>query len=377
MLIGGAPKQRMRNSGRADDRRHPGRRYFRPDSMSAMRTSLLAYRKNQPAAAGRPPHDGTCNRALARQIGGVMLVMGFCSSLRGVRRDRVPVFNGDPQSVRFVSSYSLAEGARGYPRLVEYQVAPDPNGGVRLLMNERIYCGPASSVPLCVNRTFLPSSSRRNPSKWRKARLLPDWCTREPTPYSPVGGAWLPVWNQPNLPRVVRIEMASLDPNPARLPVTDSECAGARHARGGCHLTPINRNFDVGQAIVSLCRLALSGGRGKQAVTASAAAPSSRFCGCRPRSPPSRFPFPPPSVRKWIGVATDSDGLRTYYLASGSIERGIQWVMWGGGYRNPDGSPALLGAESAPHVDALPQRRRHRRSRFRNPSKLNINTASD
>jgi general secretion pathway protein K len=39
-------------------------------------------------------------------------------------------------------------------------------------------------------------------------------------------------------------------------------------------------------------------------------------------------------------IATDADGLRTYYLASGSIERGIQWVMWGGDYRNQDGSPS-------------------------------------
>ena len=38
-------------------------------------------------------------------------------------------------------------------------------------------------------------------------------------------------------------------------------------------------------------------------------------------------------------VSTDSDGLRTYYLASGSVERGIQWMLWGPDYRNPDGTP--------------------------------------
>ncbi len=38
-------------------------------------------------------------------------------------------------------------------------------------------------------------------------------------------------------------------------------------------------------------------------------------------------------------VSTSSDGLRTAYLASGSVERAIQWMMWGGDYRNPDGSP--------------------------------------
>src|SRR5262249_32029870 len=38
-------------------------------------------------------------------------------------------------------------------------------------------------------------------------------------------------------------------------------------------------------------------------------------------------------------VTTSADGLRAYYLASGSVERGIQWMMWGGEYRNQDGSP--------------------------------------
>jgi general secretion pathway protein J len=185
--------------------------------LSAMRTSLLAYEKINRRLQDDRRAMGL-EQALARQIGGVMPVMGFCPAPAG-GAGRVPIFNGDPQSVRFVSSYSLAEGARGYPRLVEYQVAPDPNGGVRLLMNERIYYGPASSVPLCVNRTFLPivitPESVEMAGRLAYCRLV----YREPTPYSPVGGAWLPVWNQPNLPRVVRIEMASLDPNPARLPV--------------------------------------------------------------------------------------------------------------------------------------------------------------
>jgi general secretion pathway protein K len=37
-------------------------------------------------------------------------------------------------------------------------------------------------------------------------------------------------------------------------------------------------------------------------------------------------------------VSTASDGLRTWYLATGSVERGIQWMLWGPDYRNPDGS---------------------------------------
>src|SRR5229473_2107268 len=38
-------------------------------------------------------------------------------------------------------------------------------------------------------------------------------------------------------------------------------------------------------------------------------------------------------------ATTNSEGLRAWYLASGSVERGIQWMMWGPDYRNGDGSP--------------------------------------
>jgi general secretion pathway protein K len=37
-------------------------------------------------------------------------------------------------------------------------------------------------------------------------------------------------------------------------------------------------------------------------------------------------------------VSGDSEGLRAHYLASGSVERAIQYMLWGGDYRNPDGT---------------------------------------
>jgi general secretion pathway protein K len=37
-------------------------------------------------------------------------------------------------------------------------------------------------------------------------------------------------------------------------------------------------------------------------------------------------------------VQASSNGLRAWYLATGAVERGIQWMSWGDGYRNPDGS---------------------------------------
>src|SRR5271169_6245400 len=37
-------------------------------------------------------------------------------------------------------------------------------------------------------------------------------------------------------------------------------------------------------------------------------------------------------------VASSADGLRAWYLATGSVERAVQWMMWGPEVRNPDGS---------------------------------------
>lgn len=38
-------------------------------------------------------------------------------------------------------------------------------------------------------------------------------------------------------------------------------------------------------------------------------------------------------------VDASSNGLRAWYLATGAVERGIQWMLWGESYRNPDGTP--------------------------------------
>ena len=38
-------------------------------------------------------------------------------------------------------------------------------------------------------------------------------------------------------------------------------------------------------------------------------------------------------------ASTNADGMRAAYLASGAVERAMQWMMWGSDYRNPDGGP--------------------------------------
>jgi general secretion pathway protein K len=73
-------------------------------------------------------------------------------------------------------------------------------------------------------------------------------------------------------------------------------------------------------------------------------------------------------------VASASDGLRAWYLAEGSVERGIQWMLWGPGVLNPDGSPRWRPnlprmTMHYPSGDAIVEM-------IPESSKLNINTAS-
>ena len=155
------------------------------------------------------------DQALHRQFGGIMPATGFC----GEGGAKVAAFNGDAGSLRFVSSSSLAEGARGYPRLVEYVAAPDPHGGVRLIMNERVFSGPSSIAPLCAGGIFFPVQVTSQSVEMAGNLAYCRFVYRIPVPDSPMGGEWVPVWQRPDLPRAVRMEMAALDPNPSRLPM--------------------------------------------------------------------------------------------------------------------------------------------------------------
>jgi len=180
----------------------------------SMRTGLAAYQRvNQRLDDNRRAMG--LDQALHRQLGGMMPESAPC----GVGAARIPVFDGTPSWLRFVSSSSLADGARGYPRIIEYLVDLDPRGGVRLMMNERVYSGPASLLPLCANNGFLPVTL--NPQSFEMAGRLA-YCRfgyRVTAPDFVSGGDWLPVWQAPNLPRAVRIEMAPIDSGPSRLPM--------------------------------------------------------------------------------------------------------------------------------------------------------------
>jgi general secretion pathway protein K len=74
-------------------------------------------------------------------------------------------------------------------------------------------------------------------------------------------------------------------------------------------------------------------------------------------------------------ASTSAEGLRAYYLATGAVDRAIQWMMWGPSFRNPDGSARFWQPNlprmymSFPSGDAVVELTPE-------SAKLNINTAS-
>jgi hypothetical protein len=107
----------------------------------------------------------------------------------------------------FVTSYSMTEGARGYPRLVEYQVLSNNDGTSRLVVDEMLFPSPAASMNFCsppaLLRPLQPARSMVLAPRLAAARIL----YREVNLASRVGGEWLPEWIAPNLPYAIRIDL--------------------------------------------------------------------------------------------------------------------------------------------------------------------------
>jgi prepilin-type N-terminal cleavage/methylation domain-containing protein len=168
----------------------------------AMRVSVLTYEKTAQHLEQNRRVVGV-ERIIASQLSGVMPFAAACPAPGGLPV-AVSFLAGTPGALRLVSSYSIAEGARGYPQIVEYRVLPSEDGGVRLVASEFPYSGPQNTLPYCAG----------TPPAGARVMVLADhlaYCrisyhepynvnTFEETP-------WLTVWDKPVLPAAVRIEM--------------------------------------------------------------------------------------------------------------------------------------------------------------------------
>lgn len=191
----------------------------------AMRTSVLAYQKTAQRLESNRRIVGI-EHILASQLGGAMAVALLCPAPEGP-----PVatsfLSGNSAMLRLVSSFSIAEGARGYPQIIEYRVLAAAGGGVRLVANEHAYTGPQSTAPYCAVPVSvdLQVAALPPPPAASSSYVLADhlaYCRisyHQPYDINTfLETGWVSFWNRPLLPASLRIEMRSSAPLAGGLP---------------------------------------------------------------------------------------------------------------------------------------------------------------
>ena len=173
-------------------------------------------------------------RILEQQIANLMPIVGECRSNPTAPVQQIAFFQGDPQAMRFASSYSLAEAQRGYPQILEFSVMPgEQNRGVRLIVNELLYSGLRSTGGLCLGvgidpPAILPRPRFRPIVPTPQSFVLADklascrFMYRELIQNPPAGTSpekWTPFWEKTDLPSAIRVEMMPLESGPGSLHV--------------------------------------------------------------------------------------------------------------------------------------------------------------
>jgi hypothetical protein len=196
--------------------------------LTAMRVGLLAFSKTDDKLMENRRVAGA-QRVVQEELEGMMPAVAACGEAPGATPAKTAFFEGQPQTMRLVSTFSLQQGWRGQPQILELFVIPgEDDRGVRLVVNEILYTGPASTAQLCIGHTRDPQTGgnlamfapvQAGPKSFVLADKLA-YCRfsyftipldRNVPPH------WTPSWNFSGWPYAVRIEMAPLEPDPSRL----------------------------------------------------------------------------------------------------------------------------------------------------------------
>jgi hypothetical protein len=163
-------------------------------------------------------------RIVEQELEGLMPVVSGC----GKSPVKMAFFQGEPQIMRLVSTFSLEAAWRGRPQLLEIFVIPGESRGVRLVVNEIPYTGPEAAGTLCLGITPDPQTNlpvphfapvMASPHSFVLADQLAYCRFRYYTP--PLAAQDLPAWREnwawPGWPLAVAIDMAPLERDASRL----------------------------------------------------------------------------------------------------------------------------------------------------------------
>jgi prepilin-type N-terminal cleavage/methylation domain-containing protein len=200
----------------------------------ALRIGLMAYSKTNAKLMDDRRVAGA-QRILEQELEGIVPAVGPCSGMPDAAQGSAPsgpmfgFFQATSNAMRLVSTFSLQQGWRGRPQILELFVVPSDNGeGLRLVVNELPYKGPLAAGRLCTGLSpdpaagvslphFLPVMS--GPDSFvladklafcRFVYLWPPKIATDPPVWSPValGAGW---------PLAIRVEMGPLQPDPSVL----------------------------------------------------------------------------------------------------------------------------------------------------------------
>jgi general secretion pathway protein J len=195
--------------------------------MLAMRISLTSLGKANDKMIANRRVTGA-QRILEQQIAGLMPVAAVTQNTgTGQAGVRVAFFQGESQSMRFVSTYSLKDASRGTPHILEFQVVPGGlSGGVRLVVNEAPYASPISTGLLVTGRSTIDGAGLMTtfspievgPQSFVLADKLAScrFLYQEPRP-RPEYSRWVELWTGQQWPTGIRIEMTPLADEPGQL----------------------------------------------------------------------------------------------------------------------------------------------------------------
>jgi hypothetical protein len=180
--------------------------------LMAMRGGLLSLNKTQTRLDENRRALGV-QRILSMQLAGAMPARTGCAG-----QSSPYAFRGTASALQMVSTYSIAEGSRGSPHIVEYQVLPDEGATLKLMVYERLYSGPGSTAAFCGESVALQGSPQPFVAATHLAYCRISYFQMNPdTQFR--GGSWVGEWGAPTMPSAVRIEMAPAVPDPIRLPI--------------------------------------------------------------------------------------------------------------------------------------------------------------
>jgi len=196
--------------------------------MWAIRIGLNAMSKSNDKLMANRRVTGA-QRVLEQEVYGLMPTSAELPTPAGAGGgQKVQFFQGEEQSMRFVSSYSLREGSRGHAQILAFQVLPGEAGvGVRLIVNETPYSGSRAAGAFITGRgfdpninhvltRFLPIEPASNSFVLADKLASCSFAYQEIRP-KPEMQRWVPIWSLDQWPDAIRIDMTPLDEVGSRL----------------------------------------------------------------------------------------------------------------------------------------------------------------